>query len=196
MPLKRNLHGPTVVLVGRPNVGKSTLFNRVTKTRRSIVTPIAGTTRDVIDQPADWQNTPFTLIDTGGMFGASTDPLHDLVMAQGRHALEAADVIVFVVDGREGLVPGDEEIAHQLRRHRRRCCSPSTRRMTNEHAAACSSSTSWGSIRCRDRRRARRRGRRSAGRSRSAAADRPRRREIDRHARGDRDCDRRTAECR
>ena len=115
MPLKRKTHGPTVVLVGRPNVGKSTLFNRITKTRRSIVTPIAGTTRDVIDQPADWQNTPFTLIDTGGMFGASTDPLHDLVMTQGRPALEAADVIVFVVDGREGLVPGDEEIAQQLR---------------------------------------------------------------------------------
>jgi GTP-binding protein len=87
----------------------------VTKTRRSIVTPIAGTTRDVIHQPADWQNTPFTLIDTGGMFGASTDPLHDLVIAQGRRALEGADVIVFVVDGREGLVPGDEEIAQALR---------------------------------------------------------------------------------
>ena len=115
MPLKRHFHGPTVVLVGRPNVGKSTLFNRITKTRRSIVTPIAGTTRDVIQQPAEWQNTPFTLIDTGGMFGASMDPLHELVSVQGRRALEAADVIVFVVDGREGLVPGDQEIAQALR---------------------------------------------------------------------------------
>ncbi|MBA2259116.1 MAG: ribosome biogenesis GTPase Der [Acidobacteria bacterium] len=109
------MRGPTVVLVGRPNVGKSTIFNRITKTRRSIVTPIAGTTRDVIDQPADWENTPFTLIDTGGMFGASTDPLHELVLAQGQRALQAADVVVFVVDGREGLVPGDEEIAQHLR---------------------------------------------------------------------------------
>ena len=115
MPLKRRMRGPTVVLVGRPNVGKSTIFNRITKTRRSIVTPIAGTTRDVIDQPADWENTPFTLIDTGGMFGASTDPLHELVLAQGQRALQAADVVVFVVDGREGLVPGDEEIAQHLR---------------------------------------------------------------------------------
>ena len=115
MPLKRHFHGPTVVLVGRPNVGKSTLFNRITKTRRSIVTPIAGTTRDVIQQPAEWQNTPFTLIDTGGMFGASMDPLHELVSVQGRRALEAADVIVFVADGREGLVPGDQEIAQALR---------------------------------------------------------------------------------
>ncbi len=54
------------------------------------------------------------MIDTGGMFGASTDPLHELVMIQGRRALEAADVIVFVVDGREGLVPGDQEIAQAL----------------------------------------------------------------------------------
>lgn len=115
MPLKRHFRGPTVVLVGRPNVGKSTLFNRVTKTRRSIVTPIAGTTRDVIAQPAEWQNTPFTLIDTGGLFGASMDPLHELVVAQGHRALEGADVTVFVVDGREGLVPGDQEIAQTLR---------------------------------------------------------------------------------
>ncbi|CAN5710047.1 ribosome biogenesis GTPase Der [soil metagenome] len=115
MPPKRTLRGPTVVLVGRPNVGKSTIFNRVTRTRRSIVTAIAGTTRDVIHQPADWENTPFTLIDTGGMFGASTDPLHELVLIHGQRALETADVIVFVVDGREGLVPGDEEIAQHLR---------------------------------------------------------------------------------
>ncbi|HEX5164605.1 MAG TPA: ribosome biogenesis GTPase Der, partial [Thermomicrobiales bacterium] len=107
---------PTVVLVGRPNVGKSTLFNRVTRTRRSIVTSIAGTTRDVIAEPAGWLDTPFRLVDTGGMFGASTDPLHELVIAQGRKAVETADVIVFVVDGREGLVPADEEIAASLRK--------------------------------------------------------------------------------
>src|SRR5687767_5500787 len=102
MPVKA-AHGlPTVVLVGRPNVGKSTLFNRITRTRRSIVTPIAGTTRDVIDEPAEWQDRPFRLVDTGGMFGASKDPLHELVLIQGQKALETADVIVFVVDGREG----------------------------------------------------------------------------------------------
>lgn len=116
MPLNRASALPTVVLVGRPNVGKSTLFNRITGTRRSIVTPIAGTTRDVIAEPAEWLERPFTLVDTGGMFGASTDPLHELVLVQGRKAIETADVIVFVVDGREGLVPGDEEIASHLRR--------------------------------------------------------------------------------
>ena len=116
MPLTRASALPTVVLVGRPNVGKSTLFNRITRTRRSIVTPIAGTTRDVIAEPAEWLERPFRLVDTGGMFGASTDPLHELVLLQGRKALETADVVVFVVDGREGLVPGDEEIASHLRR--------------------------------------------------------------------------------
>jgi GTP-binding protein len=104
-----------VVLVGRPNVGKSTLFNRVTSSRRAIVTPIAGTTRDAIAQPAEWQGIPFMLVDTGGMFGASTDPLHDLVLERGRRAVASADVVVFVVDGREGLVPGDEDVASALR---------------------------------------------------------------------------------
>jgi GTPase len=116
MPLRRALQLPTVVLVGRPNVGKSTLFNRITRTRRSIVTPIAGTTRDVIAEPAVWLEAPFRLVDTGGMFGASTDPLHELVHVQGRKAVEAADVVVFVVDGREGLVSADEEIAAYLRK--------------------------------------------------------------------------------
>ncbi len=115
MPLKRASKGPTVVLVGRPNVGKSTLFNRITNSRRSIVTAIPGTTRDVIAQPAEWQGVIFTLVDTGGMFGHSADPLHDLVILAGRRAVETADIIVFVVDGREGLVPGDQEIAARLR---------------------------------------------------------------------------------
>ena len=104
-----------VVLVGRPNVGKSTLFNKITGTRRSIVTSVAGTTRDVIAQAAEWRGRGFTLVDTGGMFGATTDPLHALVLHHGRKALETADLIVLVVDGREGLVPGDEEIARTVR---------------------------------------------------------------------------------
>ncbi len=103
------------MLVGRPNVGKSTLFNRLSGTRRSIVTAIAGTTRDVITHPVEWGGNHFQLTDTGGLFGASEDPLHHLVMAQGSKALKTADLIVFVVDGREGLIPGDEDIAQATR---------------------------------------------------------------------------------
>lgn len=106
---------PSVVLVGRPNVGKSTLFNRLTGTRRAIVTSVPGTTRDVLTHPVVWQDVAFELTDTGGMFGASLDPLQALVVERGRRAIENADVIVFVVDGREGLVPGDEEIAAAAR---------------------------------------------------------------------------------
>ena len=105
---------PTVVLVGRPNVGKSTLFNRITRSRRAIVAPVAGTTRDALDQPAEWDGVEFNLVDTGGLYGASEDPLHALVIEQGRRAIESADLFVFVVDGREGLVSGDQMIARVL----------------------------------------------------------------------------------
>jgi GTP-binding protein len=106
---------PQVVLVGRPNVGKSTLFNRLSGTRRSIVTAMPGTTRDVITHPVTWGRHQFSLTDTGGLFGASEDPLHHLVITQGTRALKTADLIVLVVDGREGLIPGDEEIAQAAR---------------------------------------------------------------------------------
>lgn len=106
---------PSVALVGRPNVGKSTLFNRLSGTRRAIVTPMAGTTRDVLAQSAEWQGARFELIDTGGMFGASQDPLHALVLERGRRAIASADLLVLVVDGREGLVPSDREVTQAIR---------------------------------------------------------------------------------
>ncbi|HSK09719.1 MAG TPA: ribosome biogenesis GTPase Der [Vicinamibacterales bacterium] len=108
---------PAVVLVGRPNVGKSTLFNRITATRRAIVTAVPGTTRDLITQPAVWRGVTFDLIDTGGMFGATQDPLHAMVAAAGKKAIGQADVLVFVVDGREGRTSGDDEIAQAVRAH-------------------------------------------------------------------------------
>lgn len=103
------------MLVGRPNVGKSTLFNRITGSRRAIVAPIAGTTRDSLARPVIWQGSGFQLFDTGGLFGASEDPLHELVVRQGQKAIAGADLLVMVVDGREGLVGGDQRIAQELR---------------------------------------------------------------------------------
>jgi GTPase len=105
---------PSVVLVGRPNVGKSTLFNRMTGSRRAIVAPLPGTTRDSLERPVVWRGTTFQLFDTGGLYGASRDPLHELVVVQGRRAIESADLLVLVGDGREGLVAGDETIAGEL----------------------------------------------------------------------------------
>jgi GTP-binding protein len=106
---------PSVVLVGRPNVGKSTLFNRMTGSRRAIVNPMAGTTRDALARPVIWRGTAFQLFDTGGLYGESQDPLHELVVQQGQRAIVGADLLVLLVDGREGLIPGDERIARELR---------------------------------------------------------------------------------
>ncbi len=109
-------HPPTVALVGRPNVGKSTLFNRITGSRRAIVAPIAGTTRDTQRLTASWAGLTFELNDTGGLHGASQDPLHEMVSRQGHRVLQTADLLVFVVDGREGVVPGDLVIGRELRK--------------------------------------------------------------------------------
>ena len=103
------------MLIGRPNVGKSTLFNRITKTRRAIVTPVAGTTRDLIEQAVSWRGTDFTLLDTGGMFGATEDPLHHMVAEKGQQAIAQADLLLLVLDGQQGLIPGDLEIVARLR---------------------------------------------------------------------------------
>jgi GTPase len=103
------------VLVGRPNVGKSTLFNRITGSRKAIVAPVAGTTRDSLARPVIWRGVGFQLFDTGGLYGASEDPLHELVVKQGQRAIAGADLVVFVTDGREGLVGGDQTIAKELR---------------------------------------------------------------------------------
>ena len=105
-----------VVLVGRPNVGKSTLFNRVSGSRRAIVTAVPGTTRDVLREDVEWLGTPFELVDTGGLFGASEDPMQGAVSEQGLKALDGATVIVHLVDGRDGVVPADVEVAEHARR--------------------------------------------------------------------------------
>ena len=115
MPRHQAVPSGRVALVGRPNVGKSTIFNRLTGTRRAIVTSVAGTTRDVLARPVEWQRRVFTLVDTGGVVGASEDPMWEAVANRGRRAAGAVDLVVFVVDGREGPVPADEEVARELR---------------------------------------------------------------------------------
>ena len=87
----------------------------MTGSRRAIVAPIAGTTRDALARPVVWRGTSFQLFDTGGLYGESQDPLHELVVLQGQRAIVGADLLVLLVDGREGLIPGDERIARELR---------------------------------------------------------------------------------
>ncbi len=87
----------------------------MTGSRRAIVAPVAGTTRDALARPVAWRGRTFDLVDTGGLYGASEDPLHELVVQHGRRAISGADLVVMIVDGREGLVSGDEVIARELR---------------------------------------------------------------------------------
>jgi len=107
---------PQVAVVGRPNVGKSTLFNRIVGRREAIVGSHYGMTRDRHTAEADWNGVHFTLIDTGGIDHGSTVELLRQVEEQVMTAVEVADVAILVVDGREGPLPVEQEIATQLRR--------------------------------------------------------------------------------
>ncbi|QOR35806.1 ribosome biogenesis GTPase Der [Clostridium sp. 'deep sea'] len=106
---------PVVALVGRPNVGKSTLFNRFVGYRKAIVEDTPGVTRDRLYADCEWQNKQFTVIDTGGINFSDDDPFVVDIRYQVDIAAQEADVIVFVVDGREGINPLDQEIAGYLR---------------------------------------------------------------------------------
>lgn len=107
---------PVVAIVGRPNVGKSTLFNRALRKREAIVHDMPGVTRDRKYSEAEWTGHAFTLIDTGGFLPKSEDVMTSAVAHQVEKAIEEADVLVLVVDGKEGLYPIDEEIAVMLQR--------------------------------------------------------------------------------
>lgn len=104
-----------VAIVGRPNVGKSTLFNRLTQTRHAIVTDTAGTTRDRLYGKVHWNGIEFSLIDTGGWVVNSDDIMEDEINKQVRVAIEEADVILFVVDVMQGLTDLDGSVAQMLR---------------------------------------------------------------------------------
>lgn len=106
---------PIVAIVGRPNVGKSTLFNQIGKKRVSIVDDMPGVTRDRIYMDAEWLTREFTMIDTGGIEFEDTDHILKSMRQQAVLAMEEADVIVFVVDGRTGLTTADEEVGRILR---------------------------------------------------------------------------------
>src|SRR5680860_8188 len=106
---------PKVAIVGYPNVGKSTLVNRLSETRETVVHPQAGVTRDRKEVEADWNGRRFLLIDTGGVDMDETDDLARAVQRQARSALAEADVAVLVVDAAAGMRPGDTELARELR---------------------------------------------------------------------------------
>lgn len=105
-----------LALVGRPNVGKSTLFNRLTKRRMAIVDPTAGVTRDRHYGQSDWNGITFSVIDTGGYITDSEDVFELQIREQVEIAIEEADVILFMVDAMEGITPMDEMMADLLRR--------------------------------------------------------------------------------
>src|SRR5512144_1959509 len=107
---------PTVVIVGRPNVGKSTLFNRITGQRRAIVGDEPGITRDRIHGMAEYDGRRFELIDTGGIVPDDAEHIPAQILKQARVALERASHIIFLVDGRSEITGTDRELARMLLR--------------------------------------------------------------------------------
>lgn len=105
-----------VAIVGRPNVGKSTLFNRLTGSREAIVDPTSGVTRDRHYGESDWNGADFSVIDTGGYVNSSDDIFEDEIKKQVKLAVEEADAVLFMVDAREGVTPMDDELAIVLRK--------------------------------------------------------------------------------
>jgi GTP-binding protein len=123
---------PVVVLVGRPNVGKSTLFNRLAEERLAVVDSVPGTTRDRLITEAEWTGTAFDIVDTGGIDPTQTGPgraqqplsigsaeFIQQIRAQAEIAIETADTVLFIVDVDDGVTPADLEVAQILRRHQR-----------------------------------------------------------------------------
>ncbi len=111
---------PIVAIIGRPNVGKSTLFNRLVGSRQAIVDNVAGLTRDRLYGEVEWGGKHFTLVDTGGLIDDPTTSIEKAVYNQVAMALEEADFVLFVVDGRSGPLPADSSIADIVRKKNKR----------------------------------------------------------------------------
>ncbi|HOY89274.1 MAG TPA: 50S ribosome-binding GTPase, partial [Bacillota bacterium] len=112
---------PMVAIVGRPNVGKSALFNRIIRSRVSIVESQPGVTRDRIYADTQWQGMDFVIIDTGGITTGKQDPLNEKVRDQAEIAVEQASVVVFVLDAKTGLMAEDEDVANIIRHSKKPC---------------------------------------------------------------------------
>lgn len=133
---------PTVAIVGRPNVGKSTFVNRLVGARHSIVDDLPGVTRDRIYFDVEWQNKPFTVIDTGGIIPGDEDDIMVSIFDQAKLACEEADKIIFLVDGQDGINPIDYDIANILRQSDKpvflavnKCDNPESLMMTSDFYA-------------------------------------------------------------
>lgn len=105
-----------VTIVGRPNVGKSTLFNRITKSRSSITEDTPGVTRDRLYRKAEWLNKPFLLVDTGGLDAKSEDNFMNDIYEQAEVAIKSSSCVIFIVDGKSGITPTDRSILNMLRK--------------------------------------------------------------------------------
>ncbi len=110
----------TIAIVGRPNVGKSTFFNRLISAKEAIVESVSGVTRDRLYGKSDWNGYEFSVIDTGGYVHGSDDTFEEEIRKQVLFAVDESDAIIFIVDGMEGLSPLDEEVANLLRRSSRK----------------------------------------------------------------------------
>ena len=116
----------TVAIVGYPNVGKSTLVNRLTSSRAAVVHETPGVTRDRKELLCEWAGERFLLVDTGGVDITDESTITRGAVAQARAAIEEADLVLFLVDARAGLTPGDAELTDILRRARKPVCSSRT----------------------------------------------------------------------
>ena len=113
--INNNTQKPLVAIVGRPNVGKSTLFNNIIEQKKSIVEDVPGVTRDRVYGEAVWKNRVFDIVDTGGLVINPGDDTEEMIKEQVEIALEEADLIIFLMDGRQGVMPGDQDILRYLR---------------------------------------------------------------------------------